>query len=63
VHDALRVDPHEVTVVGEMMNGAQGEAVHDGGDSALVSILDDVSGLNESRLPECAHGAAVFVST
>ena len=45
-----------------MMYGAQGEAVDDSGDAALLSVLDDVSGLDQSRLAECADGAAVPVS-
>jgi len=62
VHDTVRVDAHQVAVVGEMMYGAQGEAVDDSGDAALLSVLDDVSGLDQSRLAECADGAAVPVS-
>jgi hypothetical protein len=57
VDDAVGRDAEEVAVVGEMMDGAQRDAVDDGGSTLWVAVLDDVCRLEEWRLPQPADGA------
>lgn len=47
VHDALGVDPHQVAVVGQVMDRAQGKPVHYGRDATRVCVLDDVGRLHQ----------------
>jgi len=60
VNDAARVDAHQVAVVGEVMDRAEGEAVGDLLDPA-AGELGDVRGLHELAALQRADRAAVAV--
>jgi hypothetical protein len=63
VDHAPRVNPHEVAVVGEVVNRAQGESIDDGRDSLRFRVFDDVRGLDESRLAQRADRAPLPIRT
>src|SRR5262245_34432043 len=61
VHDAARIDPEQVAVIGEVMDRAQCESIDDGRVPVLVPVFNDVRGLDELGLAQGAHGAALAV--
>ena len=46
MNDTPRVDPQQVAVIREVVNRAEREPVHDSRCACLVSILNDVGGLD-----------------
>jgi len=57
MNDTSRIDPHEVAVIRQMMNRAEGDAVDDGGGAARIVVFENVGRLEQLCLSQCAHGA------
>jgi hypothetical protein len=55
VDDTLRIDPHEVPVVCEVVDCTEGQPVDDRGDSLGVGVSDDVRSLHEVGLARRAR--------
>ena len=55
MHDTARIDAEKVPVVGEVMDGAERDAVDDRGYAAWIPVIDDVSSLEKRCLAELAH--------
>ena len=45
MNDASRIDPEQIPVLGEVVDRAKRDPVHDGGATTRVSVLNDVGGL------------------
>jgi hypothetical protein len=52
VHDAARVDPEQVAIEREVVDRAQGEAVHHRGDALGIDVGHDVGSLDERALAQ-----------
>jgi hypothetical protein len=58
VHDSVRRDPEQVAVIREVVDCAEGDPVDHGCGATRVAVLDDVRGLQQRSLAECADCAA-----
>ena len=47
MHHAIGVDAEKVAVVPEVVDGAEREAVDDGGTAKRIAVFDDVRGLQQ----------------
>ena len=61
MYDAVGVVAENVAVEREVVDRAQREAVDDGGDARWVGVGNDVGGLDDGALAQCADRAAVAV--
>lgn len=61
VNRACRIDPEEIPVVGQVMDGAQRQTIHDRGDPLGRGIGDDVGRLHELAFTQRADGAPMLV--
>src|SRR5688500_18679464 len=53
----IRTDPEDVLVVGRVVQLAEGQAVGDDGIASRVGVGNDVRGIDQFGLIECANGA------
>src|SRR6185437_10255121 len=60
-HLVLRVYSYEVLVEGSMMDGAEAESVADRRIAVLLSVADDVRGIQEAGLPQTADRTPIAV--
>jgi hypothetical protein len=60
--DSVGVNSEEVSIVCEVVNGAEGEAVDDCGNPLRLGVLDDMGRLDELGFAERADRAALPVS-
>jgi len=61
VNDAVGVDPHEISVVRQVMDRTQRQAIHHGSDALRLRVLHDVRSLHELGLSERTNRASVSV--
>jgi len=59
--DARGIDPEEVAVEGQVVNGAERQSIDDRRDPGRLDVWNDVRGLNERSFAERADRAAVAV--
>lgn len=63
VDDAAWVDAEKVSVVSEVVDRAECEAINHRRDTVWIGVLDDVCGLHEFALFESADGASLAICT
>src|ERR1700683_1884720 len=61
--DAARIDAHQISVVGKVMNRAHGDPVYDDCRPPGIAVIEDVSRLQKSRLSQGADGTSPTVGT
>jgi hypothetical protein len=61
VDPSIRVDAHQILVVGGVVDLAQRKPIGDHREPQPMRVREDVRRVQELGVPECAHGAATLV--